>query len=182
MTEPTSRRPAHWRTRRYTDQEMDKHAKTETVVIVRFDDRYADDFARLNRDWLERYALLEEGDRKHLEHPKESILSSGGEIFVALIDGAVVGTCAAIVRDSRTVELAKLAVGESARGCGIGQRLSTTAIEWARERGAERIVLVSSTRLTTALRLYERLGFVYAELPADPGYESADVYMELRLT
>lgn len=154
----------------------------EIIAIVRFDDRYADDFARLNRDWLERYELLEDGDRKHLEHPRESILSTGGEIFLALMDGAVVGTCAAIARDARTVELAKLAVAESARGRGIGKLLSTTAIEWARERGAERVVLVSSTRLTTALRLYERLGFIHAELPADPGYESADVYMELQLT
>ena len=153
----------------------------EIIAIVRFDDRYADDFARLNRDWLKRYELLEDGDRKHLEHPRESILSTGGEIFLALIDDAAVGTCAAIARGERTVELAKLAVAESARGRGIGKRLSTTAIEWARERGAERVVLVSSTRLTTALRLYERLGFAYAELPEDPGYESADVFMELLL-
>lgn len=152
-----------------------------SVAIVTFDDRYEKDFAQLNREWLERYSLFEEGDRKHLEHPRESILSTGGEIFLALMDGAVVGTCAAIVSNARTVELAKLAVAESAWGRGIGQRLSTTAIEWARERGADRVVLVSSTRLTTALRLYERLGFVHAEMPADPGYESADVYMELRL-
>lgn len=161
---------------------MEKRVKQEPVTIERFDDRYAEDFARLNRSWLLEYSLLEEGDRKHLEHPKESILSTGGEIFIALMDGVVVGTCAAIVRDPSTVELAKLAVAEAARGRGIGQRLSTAAIEWARARGANQVVLVSSTRLKAALRLYERLGFARAELPADPGYDSADVYMELGLS
>ena len=41
---------------------------------------------------------------------------------------------------------------------------------------------MSSRKLEAALRLYEGLGFEYGELPADPGYETADVYMELGLT
>ncbi|MBK6315239.1 MAG: GNAT family N-acetyltransferase [Blastocatellia bacterium] len=151
------------------------------IAIVAFDDRYADAFARLNRDWLVRFDLLEEGDRKHLEHPRDSILSAGGEIFLAVSAGVVYGTCAVIPRDHETVELAKLAVAESARGRGLGKRLSLAAIQWARNRGSRCVVLVSSTKLTTALGLYERLGFEYADLPDDPGYASADVFMKLRL-
>ena len=89
------------------------------IAIVAFDDRYADAFARLNRDWLVRFGLIEEGDRKHLENPRESILSAGGEIFLAVSAGVVYGTCAVIPRDHETVELAKLAVAESARGRGL---------------------------------------------------------------
>jgi hypothetical protein len=54
-------------------------------------------------------------------------------------------------------------------------------IDWAQGRDAEKVVLLSSTKLKTALRLYERLGFVYCPLPADTGYETADIYMELAL-
>ena len=161
---------------------MEQSAPESTaVVIVRFEDEHAEAFARLNRAWLERYGLLEEGDRKHLERPRESILAWGGEIFVALVDGAVVGTCAAIVRNAHIVELAKLAVADGATGRGIGRALTLEAIAWARARGVKRVVLVSSTLLTSALRLYERLGFEYRPLPADPGYETADIYMELEL-
>lgn len=160
---------------------MSDAAEPEPLVIVGFDERYADAFARLNREWLERYSLLEDGDLKHLDHPRESILATGGEIFFAVIGGGVVGTCAAIVRDPETVELAKLAVDGSVRGRGIGRHLSEAAIAWARARGARRVVLVSSTKLEAALRLYERLGFRYGSLPADTGYETADVYMELVL-
>jgi GNAT superfamily N-acetyltransferase len=161
---------------------MEQSASEATAVeIVRFEDEHAEAFARLNRAWLIRYDLLEEGDRKQLERPRESILAGGGEIFVALVEGVVVGTCAAIVRDADTVELAKLAVADGATGRGIGRSLTLEAIAWARARGANRVVLVSSTRLTSALRLYERLGFAYRSLPADPGYATADIYMELDL-
>jgi hypothetical protein len=35
--------------------------------------------------------------------------------------------------------------------------------------------------LTTALRLYEKMGFVHMPLPASLPYATADVYMELEL-
>jgi ribosomal protein S18 acetylase RimI-like enzyme len=40
---------------------------------------------------------------------------------------------------------------------------------------------VSSTKLTAALALYERLGFRRRALPEKPGYATADVCMELSL-
>lgn len=153
----------------------------DNIVIVPFDARHAADFARLNRAWLDDHGLFEEADLDHLERPLDSILAPGGEIFFALADGAVAGTCAAIPCGDATVELAKLAVAAPWRGRGLGRRLSLAAIEWARRSGASKVVLVSSTRLGAALRLYESLGFAHAPLPPDPGYASADVYMELPL-
>jgi hypothetical protein len=44
-----------------------------------------------------------------------------------------------------------------------------------------RVVLVSSTRLGAALRLYEKLGFEHRPPPAVQAYATADVYMELEL-
>lgn len=160
---------------------MSEKFATEPIQITGYDDIYAEAFARLNREWLESYSLLEEGDLKHLEHPRESILATGGEIFFALLDGVVIGTCAVIVRDAETVELAKLAVDGGVRGRGIGWQLTQTAIGWARRRGARRVTLTSSTRLPAALRLYGRLGFEYVQPPADPEFKTADVYMELVL-
>lgn len=151
------------------------------ILIVKYEDQYAEAFEHLNRVWLERYGLFEEGDRKYLEHPQETILAQGGEIFFALNDGEVVGTCAVIPRSEETVELAKLAVADQLQGQGLGRRLTETGIAWARKRGAQKVVLVSSTKLQQALSLYEKLGFVYGSLPAETGYETADIYMELSL-
>lgn len=153
----------------------------ESIVIVTYQDSHAVAFNRLNRVWLDEHALLEDGDRKQLEHPRESILAKGGEIFIAVIGEDVVGTCAVIPQQAGVVGLAKLAVDERLRGYGLGKRLTETAIDWARRHGAQKVTLVSSTKLQTALRLYERMGFQYASLPADTGYETADIYMELSL-
>jgi putative acetyltransferase len=152
-----------------------------TITIVPYEDLYAEAFARLNRIWLDEHGLFEEADRHHLERPRESILAGGGQIFVAIEDGEVVGVCAMIVRDAATIELAKFAVDNAARGRGIGAHLTTTAIDWARGRGARRVVLVSSTKLDAALRLYERTGFRRGPLPLDIPYATADVFMELAL-
>jgi len=160
---------------------MTNAADTRSITIVTYDDRFADAFDRLNREWLVAYGLFEESDRKHLEHPQESIIETGGEIFLAVHDETVVGTCAVVRCDDETFELVKLSVAREMRGAGLGRRLSETAISWAREHGARRVVLLSSTKLGAALKLYERMGFRYGSLPADPTYASADVFMEMDL-
>jgi putative acetyltransferase len=160
---------------------MKNTIEPESIIILTYNDDHAAAFNRLNRAWLEEHALLEDGDRKQLEHPRESILAKGGEIFIAVMGEEVVGCCAVIPLDASVVELAKLAVDARARGHGLGRRLTETGLSWARHRGAKKVILLSSTKLQAALRLYERLGFQYAHLPADPGYQTADIYMELSL-
>jgi len=151
------------------------------IDIVGFEDRHADDFARLNREWLDGHGLYEEADGKQLYSPRQEIIDAGGEIFIAVRDGRVVGTCALVRMSHGMFELAKLAVDREMRGAGLGRRLSEFAIDRARALGATRVALVSSTKLTTALRLYEKMGFVHMPLPASLPYATADVYMELEL-
>ena len=57
------------------------------------------------------------------------------------------------------------------------------AIENARTRGARTIYLESNTKLTPALRLYEKAGFRHLaedERPTSP-YERCNVFMSMRL-
>jgi GNAT superfamily N-acetyltransferase len=151
------------------------------ITIIDYEDRFADDFARLNREWLDGFGLYEEADGKQLYAPRQEIIDAGGEIFIAVKDGRVVGTCALVKMAHGMFELAKLAVDRGTRGAGLGRRLSEFAIDRARELGATRVALVSSTKLTTALRLYESMGFVHMPLPASQPYATADVYMELEI-
>ena len=150
----------------------------DDIKIIPYRNRYASDFSKLNREWLEGFDLLEAADAKHLNFPRESIIDKGGQIFIAVINDEVLGTCAAIRHSSEVVEVAKLAVVQSAQQRGIGRLLVQTVIDHARRMGAKKISLVSSTRLVSALRLYASMGFVSKPLPKNPGYASADVYME----
>jgi len=162
-------------------QTLAEWAVGTSITIVPFEDRYQESFARLNRAWLDEHGLFEEADRLHLEQPRQSILAGGGQIFVAIDKGTVIGVCATIVQDSDTIEFAKFAVAPAARGRGIGRQLTAAALAWARDRGARKVMLLSSRKLEAALRLYERSGFIYGPLPAHVPYSSADVYMELTL-
>jgi hypothetical protein len=55
---------------------------------------HAQVFDALNRAWLVGNGLLEPADEPHLTNPDETIIAAGGQIFVAIEDGMVVGTCA----------------------------------------------------------------------------------------
>ena len=91
------------------------------------------------------------------------------------------GTCAVLPHGEGTLELVKLTVAPVAQGLGLGRRLVQACLVHARQRGARRLVLLSSSKLGAALRLYEGLGFRRAAMPPDAEYVTADVYMELDL-
>ncbi|MFI5697924.1 GNAT family N-acetyltransferase [Kribbella sp. NPDC051586] len=56
-------------------------------------------------------------------------------------------------------EFRMLGVAGRARGLGIGTALTERCIERSREQGLHRVVMSSATYMTTAHRIYERLGF-----------------------
>lgn len=57
-------------------------------------------------------------------------------------------------------EFRMLGVVGRARGLGVGTALTERCIERTRELGFGRIVMCSATYMTTAHRIYQRLGFV----------------------
>jgi len=152
-----------------------------SVEIDVFRVEHARRFAELNRAWLESYGLMEPADEEQLDDPQTHFVDRGGQIFVALQDGQVVGTCAVVPHGHEEFELAKLTVASELRGGGVARRLVQRCIAYARERGARRLMLVSNSRLQPALRLYESLGFSYRPVPEGTKYAVADVCMVLDL-
>lgn len=75
-------------------------------------------------------------------------------IRVAEIDGLAVAVVAVSGRPP-TLELSHLWVAPSAMGSGLGRRLFAAAVEHARERGADRLEIVSDPH---AEDFYRRLG------------------------
>jgi GNAT superfamily N-acetyltransferase len=151
--------------------------------IVGWRPEFRADFERLNREWIEGYFALEQGDVRVFDDPAGQIVAPGGQVFFLLDEEGrgVLGTCAVIRHDAQTYELAKMAVAPAARGRGLGDRLVEAAIAFARDAGARRLLLVSNTRLGPALTLYRKHGF--RQVPLDPanGYSRADIQLELPL-
>jgi ribosomal protein S18 acetylase RimI-like enzyme len=89
------------------------------------------------------------------------------ELWVAADGTELLGTVTFCVPGSVYGELGRdgegefrmLGVSAKARGRGIGTALSQHCVDRSRELGFHRVVLSSSTKMTTAHRMYERLGF-----------------------
>ena len=95
-----------------------------TIDIVPFDPQYATHFHELNVAWLKKYFYVEPYDEKILSHPETHILKSGGFIFFAKSNAAILGTVALINQDN-FFELSKMAVtpayqGEKNRNTTLG--------------------------------------------------------------
>ncbi|HUV02169.1 MAG TPA: GNAT family N-acetyltransferase [Desulfobacteria bacterium] len=150
--------------------------------IVAFNAAYADDFKCLNLVWLERYFQVEPIDVEVLSNPGETIIKPGGMVFFALLDGAVVGTCALIRHTDDLFELSKMAVADSQQGKGIGTQLLVHVIEWARARSIQKLFVETNTVLERAVRLYQRVGFrEIAHDSSNSHYNRTNLKMELNL-
>jgi ribosomal protein S18 acetylase RimI-like enzyme len=90
------------------------------------------------------------------------------ELLVVRDDaGRVVGSVALVlsgdfgnvIRSNAEAAFRMLVVDPTAQGRGIGELLVTTCLERARAAGKRRMVISTDPLMTTAHRLYERLGF-----------------------
>jgi ribosomal protein S18 acetylase RimI-like enzyme len=90
------------------------------------------------------------------------------EVWVAVEDGAVLGSVTFCPSGSAWAELARdgegefrmLGVAASARRRGVAEALVVRCIERSGELGYRSIVMSSMPQMAAAHRLYERLGFV----------------------
>jgi GNAT superfamily N-acetyltransferase len=81
-----------------------------------------------------------------------------GPVWVALLEGAVLGTVAAVV-EGESVYVRGMAVLPAARGMGAGAALLREVESWALSQGCGRLFLSTTPFLESAIRLYERFGF-----------------------
>ena len=140
-------------------------------------------FRTLNEEWIKRHFVLEPKDLETLGDPQTTILAKGGCIFIVYTGVEPVGCVALIPMSDSVFELSKMAISPNLRGQGLGRRLLQHAIGHAREIGAKSLFLGSSTKLPSAVHLYESVGFQHVppeQLPPMP-YTRADVFMEMTL-
>jgi len=168
-------RPFSLAVRKMAKINIQKHCR-----IIYYTPALKADFERLNREWLEKNWAVEEIDIQYFNDPQKRILSPGGDILFAELDGDIVGTCS-LLREGGTVELAKMAVTEPMRGKGIGEFLAKEAIKRAKQKKVKTLTLVTHSSLMPAIRLYEKLGFKETFRGQHPKYKRGDLIMEKTL-
>lgn len=153
------------------------------IEIITYESKYQPDFKRLNLEWLDGYGLTESHDIAMLDDPEGMIINANGMIFLAKDGDAIIGS-AGIVQDhhhKEDYELVKMFVSPAYRGKGLSKLLLDRCLQHARQLGARKMILFSSSKLQTALKLYEQYGFKHVDVTDSP-FETADVRMELVLS
>jgi DNA-binding MarR family transcriptional regulator/GNAT superfamily N-acetyltransferase len=156
-------------------------AWNDGIEIIPFEADLRSAFYEINRDWIEKYFVIEAPDLVALENP-EAILEGGGEIYFARdrMTDRIIGTCA-LMRHGNEWELAKMGVVEEERGRGAGRKLGEAVLDHARRAGIKEVFLGTNSSLKSARALYEKLGFVEKPFPFVSEYQRADVYMVIQL-
>lgn len=151
------------------------------IAVIPFEEKYADDFKRLNMEWLQQYFTAEPYDEYQLSYPQQEIIDKGGFVFLAKAGDEITGTVALMKESDLSFELTKMSVTKEWQGKGSGKLLMGACLQIAKDKKWNRLFLYSNTILATAIQLYRKYGF--AEIPLEPGshYTRTNIKMELKL-
>ena len=149
--------------------------------ITSFNKKYKADFEKLNREWIEEFFQMEDEDFHTLQNPESYVIQKNGEIFFAINDQIVIGTAAMIPFSEDVFELAKMSVKKGFQGKGVGKLLLKRCIQFAQERNANEIFLLTNDILKPALNLYISCGFVVKNKYDDERYKRGNTKMHLIL-
>jgi N-acetylglutamate synthase-like GNAT family acetyltransferase len=139
------------------------------------------DFIRLNEEWISTYFELEEVDFQLAANPYK-VIENGGFVFSVLVEGVVAGVCALFNTGNGVYELARMAVSPQYQGQGYGDKLIEACFSKLKEVGAEKVYLVSNTKLTSAIALYKKHNFEVTFEGAHPVYARANICMECKIS
>ncbi len=153
----------------------------QNTSIIPFDPKYAQDFANLNIEWLEKYFVVEPLDFELLQNCEETIINKGGYIFFAKVGDEIAGTFSLIKADDDVYELGKMAVSPEFQGQKIGQQLLQFCIDFSKEQNWKKILLYSNRILENAIYIYKKYGFKEIPIEENPLYKRSNIKMELDL-
>lgn len=149
------------------------------MKIIEYETKYQDAILEISLEWLNKYDVLEEVDIEMLKYP-ERILEKDGHIFLAQEEDGEISGMVMLENHGESCEVLKFGVREIYQGKGIGRKLLSAAIHAARAEEKKKLTLCSNHQLSSALHLYQEMGFCYVEsMPSC--FVMSDVFMELDL-
>ena len=151
------------------------------MKIIPYDKSFKDEFIEMNKFWISEMFVLEEEDLKLLNNVDEAI-ENGSEIFFAIDDennDEVLACCMINPLPTGEWEIDKFCAKGMSTGTSAGTACLKACIDFAKDKKAEKIVIVSNKKCKAAIHLHMKLGF--REVPVDfekfP-FERADIAFE----
>ena len=149
------------------------------MKVIPFEEKYMQSFIDFNTDWIvSNFGFLEEHDKETFERIDEE-MEAGAMIFFAVENDIALATCMAMPLEGTTWELCKLGSNKNIPHRGAGSAVFEASMKWALEHGAERLFILSNSKLKPALHIYEKYGFREIKLD-DYEYVRGDIAFEYR--
>lgn len=127
--------------------------------IILYEERYKQYFIDFNTDWIiSNFGFLEEHDKEAF-HQIDEAMEKGAMIFFAIENHNVLATCMAKPMKDTTWEICKLGSNKHVPHKGAGSAVFEAAMQWALHHGAERLFILSNSKLKAAIHIYEKYGF-----------------------
>lgn len=129
------------------------------MKIVKFEDKYRQAFIDLNTEWITKlFGKIEPDDVETFAHIDE-LIAEGAMIFFAVEDEKVLAACMAKPTGGGEREMCKMGAAGQYTGTGAGCAVFEKCRDYAIERGAKRLFLVSNDKLGPALHIFKKVGF-----------------------
>lgn len=145
--------------------------------IISYQEKYKKEFVELNLIWIKKYFKVEPQDVEMLNNI-ENFLVKGAMVYFAVEQDKAIATCMVMPRENQVWEICKLATDEHYMGRGAGSAVLTACMNYAKDHGAVKLMIVTNTVLSAAMHLYTKVGF--KEVPIDNmEYERVNIQLEM---
>jgi N-acetylglutamate synthase-like GNAT family acetyltransferase len=105
----------------------------------------------------------------------------GGRLWIAEVNGNIVGSVAIVRVDSRTAQFRWFLVEDAFQGIGIGKQLMQIALNFCHENNYADVFLWTFKGLDKARTLYDKAGFVLVEEKVNNEWSNVDI-IEQKMT
>jgi len=130
-----------------------------------------------------RFGFLDESANPDVDDIRAHFIMPGETFLVAWQDDQISG-CGALMREhgsDLTARIVRVSVSADRQRQGVGRLISTRLLEIARERGFSEVLVETNEGWTSALSLYQALGFrEYTRIPNEE-FGFVEVHMRLSL-
>lgn len=154
------------------------------IEIIPFQSKFKRQFKDLILNWLIENYDNEVLDVDSINDPEKKIKGGSVIILMARIKDECAGTIVARIKENSASEILYLVVAERWQRRQIGKKLLFEAIKQLEKRGIKNIHVEIDRRLTNALKLFKKMGFILNAVKTDKGLSKikrTSLLMELKL-
>lgn len=149
------------------------------IEIVEYREEYKKYFIEFNTKWIvDNFGTLEENDIQSFNNIEQN-LKNGAKIFFAVKNDIPLACCMALPIEDGNFEICKLASNDKVPHKGAGSAVFKVCLDFAKEKNAKKIIIISNAKLKPALHIYQKFGFKEVKL-ADYHYARGDIAFEYK--